>query len=84
MCNLRDLQKKIYEEYYEKDSKRGLEKTFMWFIEEVGELSEAIIKGTRESVEEEMADVLAWLLSVANLLSIDLCEAFFKKYGSLK
>lgn len=84
MCNLRDVQKKIYEEYYEKDSERGLERTFMWFIEEVGELSEAIIKGTRESVEEEIADVFAWLVSLANLLNIDLCDAFIKKYGNLK
>ena len=84
MCNLRDVQRKIYEEYYEKDSERGLERTFMWFIEEVGELSEAIIKGTRESVEEEIADVFAWLVSLANLLDIDLCNAFIKKYGNLK
>ncbi len=84
MCNLREIQELIRKEYYEKDSKRGLERTFMWFIEEVGELSEAIIKGTRENVEEEIADVFAWLVSIANLLDIDLCEVFMKKYGNPK
>ena len=81
MCVLKELQKFIEERYFEKDFNRGIEATALWFVEEVGELAEAIIKGKKEDMEEEMADVLAWLLSLANLLNVDLCEAFKKKYG---
>ncbi len=77
---IREFQEMIEEIYFHKDSKRGVEKTFLWFIEEVGELSEAIRKGDREGMEEEFADVLAWLSSLANLLGIDLEEAAKKKY----
>jgi len=77
---LREFQEMIREIYFHKDSKRGVEKTFLWFIEEVGELSEAIRKNNRNAMEEEFADVLAWLASLANLLEIDLEEAVNKKY----
>lgn len=69
--------------YYERDSRRGLYATFTWLVEEVGELAEAILeKGKKEAAEEEVADVLAWLLSLSNLLGIDAEEAFKKKYLS--
>ena len=77
---LREFQKMIKEIYFHKDSKRGVERTFLWFVEEVGELSEAIRKNDREAMEEEFADVLAWLASLANLLGVDLEEAAKKKY----
>ncbi|AHL22246.1 MazG nucleotide pyrophosphohydrolase domain-containing protein [Thermococcus nautili] len=77
---LREFQNMIREIYFHKDSKRGVEKTFLWFVEEVGELSEAIRKNDREAMEEEFADVLAWLASLANLLGVDLEEAAKKKY----
>lgn len=80
LVSIRDAQKIIREEFYEKDSTRGLYATFTWFVEEVGELAEAIVEMDRRSIEEEIADVFAWLLSVANLLNIDLEEAFLKKY----
>jgi len=68
--------------YFERDSKRGLYATFTWFVEEIGELAEAILSGEKESIMEEVADVLAWLLSLANILGIDVEEAFKKKYMS--
>ncbi|MCE4621256.1 MAG: nucleotide pyrophosphohydrolase [Desulfurococcales archaeon] len=75
-------QRAIREAYLDRDSKRGLHATFTWFIEEIGELAEAILgKRSREGLEEEFADVLAWLLSLANLLDIDVEEAFVRKYG---
>lgn len=80
MVGIREAQRMIREEFYEKDSTRGLYATFTWLVEEVGELAEAIVKLNRESIEEEIADVFAWLLSVANLLNVDLEEAFLKKY----
>ena len=76
-----EFQKIIRDLYYEKDSRRGLGKTFMWFIEEVGELAEALRKGNKESLGEEMADVLAWLTSLANLVKVNLEFEAKKKYG---
>jgi NTP pyrophosphatase (non-canonical NTP hydrolase) len=80
--NLREAQKIIRDKYYERDSTRGLYATFTWFIEEVGELADAVIKMNRGALEEELADVFAWLLSIANLLNIDLEDAFKKKYST--
>ncbi|ASJ07239.1 MazG nucleotide pyrophosphohydrolase domain-containing protein [Thermococcus pacificus] len=77
---IRGFQEMIRDIYFHKDSKRGVDKTFLWFVEEVGELSEAIRKNDREAMEEEFADVLAWLASLANLLGIDIEEAAKKKY----
>ncbi|MCC6053575.1 MAG: nucleotide pyrophosphohydrolase [Desulfurococcaceae archaeon] len=82
--DLKQAQRLIRERFYERDSTRGLYATFTWFIEEVGELADAIIKVDKASIEEELADVFAWLLSIANLLNIDLEEAFKSKYAPLK
>ena len=75
-----EAQRIIRETYLERDRSRGLEKTFLWLVEEVGELAEAV-RDKRESVGEEFADVLAWLISVANLLNVDLEGVFKDKYG---
>jgi NTP pyrophosphatase (non-canonical NTP hydrolase) len=76
---LRDVQELMRKHYFERDSRRGVHATFTWFVEEVGELAEAILNNG-EGAEEEIADVLAWLASLANLLSIDLEKAFKMKY----
>ena len=68
--------------YFQRDSSRGLYATFTWFVEEVGELAEAILDNNKPAIEEELADVLAWLLSIANILGIDVERAFKKKYLS--
>jgi NTP pyrophosphatase (non-canonical NTP hydrolase) len=53
----------------------------MWFIEEVGELSHALAKGTdRANLEEEFADVVAWLCTLANINDVDLAAAIARKY----
>ena len=52
----------------------------MWFSEEVGELAEALRKNDREAMEEEFADVLAWLVSLANIVGVDVEEAAKRKY----
>lgn len=82
--NMRCAQEYIRKEYFERDSARGLYATFTWLIEEVGELAEALLSGDKESIEEEIADVLAWTISVANLLNIDIVKAFIKKYSGAK
>ena len=66
------FQECIKEAYIEKDSKRGIQGTFLWFTEEIGELARAIRKGNHEQKEEEFADVFAWLTSLANLCNIDI------------
>ncbi len=77
---IKEAQRIIYDDFYDKDRKRGVFPTFTWFIEEVGELAEAILNKNQENLKEEIADVFAWLLSIANLLNIDVEEAFIEKY----
>jgi NTP pyrophosphatase (non-canonical NTP hydrolase) len=61
--------------YEERDHARGVDVTFRWLTEEVGELARAIRKGDRANLTHEVGDVLAWLASLANLLEVDLEEA---------
>ena len=79
---LGQLQQRIRDLYGQKDAARGVEGTFMWFMEEVGELSAALRNGTPEDREHEFADVLAWLVTLANCTGVDLDEAVRRKYGS--
>ena len=79
---LNDLQQLIREMYYEKDVARGVDGTFIWLIEEIGELATALKSGDRENLHEEFADVLAWLATIANVAQVDLTEAINRKYGS--
>jgi len=67
--------------YGDRDKRRGADGTFIWLVEEVGELSEAVRKKDRVSTQEELADVFAWLLSLANVLNIDLSKSFMEKYN---
>jgi NTP pyrophosphatase (non-canonical NTP hydrolase) len=78
---LSDLQQLIRDTYDAKDRKRGVEGTFMWFMEEVGELSAALRGGTDEERAHEFADVLAWLATLANVVGVDLEAAVRAKYG---
>jgi NTP pyrophosphatase (non-canonical NTP hydrolase) len=77
---LSDFQRLIERIYYAKDSGRGMEATFMWFVEEVGELSRALRRGEARQVEEEFADVLAWLNTLASIAGVELAEVV-GKYG---
>ncbi len=79
--SLSDLQKLIREMYSSKDEARGVDGTFMWLMEEVGELAAALREGTKEELELEFADVLAWLATIANIAGVELTEAVRKKYG---
>ncbi len=79
---LSDFQRLIREMYLEKDLARGVDGTFMWLMEEVGELAAALRSGTREEQTGEFADVLAWLATIANVAGVDLTEAVMQKYGS--
>jgi NTP pyrophosphatase (non-canonical NTP hydrolase) len=82
--SLRDFQALIDRMYSRKDEARGVEGTFMWLIEEVGELSAALRDPQRHShadLAAEFADVLAWLVTIANVAGVDLEQAVRKKYG---
>lgn len=76
-----DFQKRIRAIYHKKDSKRAVAINYLWFVEEVGELAEAIRKGRRRDIENEMADVLAWLVTLGNSLRIDVGRSAERKYG---
>ena len=78
---LSELQQIIRATYDAKDRRRGVEGTFMWFMEEVGELATALRGGSQEERTLEFADVLAWLATLANIVGVDLDEAVKIKYG---
>lgn len=77
-----DFQRLIRAMYFEKDAARGVDGTFMWLMEEVGELAAALREGSKADQAEEFADVLAWLTTIANVAGIDLAAALRAKYGS--
>ena len=77
-----NFQKHISEKYEKVDRERGTAKTFIWFIEEVGELATALNGDDRANLEEEFADVVAWLCTLANINDVNLAEAVRKKYLS--
>ena len=81
--SLRDFQKLIHTMYFEKDAERGVSGTFMWLMEEIGELASALRSNhDRDNLEEEFADVIAWLTTIANVAGIDLATALSRKYGT--
>jgi len=68
------LQQIVRERYFKTDNERGIYHTALWFHEEVGELSSAIASGDKQNAKEEFADVLMWLLTLANLMEVDMEE----------
>jgi len=70
-----EFQRLIEQIYFERDSGRGIEGTFRWFVEEVGELARAIGRGDHRQLSEEFADVLAWLTTMSSICGVDLEEA---------
>ncbi|MFT3685541.1 MAG: MazG nucleotide pyrophosphohydrolase domain-containing protein [Phycisphaerales bacterium] len=84
---VRAFQGLIREKYYTTDAARGTPATFMWFIEEIGELSTALANNApgksptpeeRANLDEEFADVIAWLCTLANVNNVDLEKALEK------
>jgi len=79
---LTQFQKLISSRYESTDRARGTPRTFLWFMEEVGELATALNGDDRTNLREEFADVFAWLCTLANINDIDLSEAVSEKYFS--
>ncbi len=87
--HFREFQELMKTLYFERDENRGFFKIFLWIVEEVGELAEALRKYQEENekkeqalknVEMEMADIIAWVTSLANVLGIDLETVVYEKY----
>jgi NTP pyrophosphatase (non-canonical NTP hydrolase) len=76
------LQRLIRDIYGAKDEARGDAATFLWLTEEFGELATALRSGSQDELALEMADVLAWLATLANIRGIDLEAAVRRKYGT--
>ena len=78
---IEEAQEMMRKVYWERDKARGVKGTLQRTQEELAELSTAILQseGTK-AIEDEFADVFAWLCSLANLLDVDVAEAFYKKY----
>ncbi|MGM0606908.1 MAG: MazG nucleotide pyrophosphohydrolase domain-containing protein [Candidatus Muiribacteriota bacterium] len=77
---MKKYQNHIKELFGESDLERPISETLCWLSEEVGELLKAVRKGDRKNEEEEFADVLAFLISAANVRGIDLEKVFYNKY----
>jgi NTP pyrophosphatase (non-canonical NTP hydrolase) len=77
---IHEFQRQIEAIYFEKDSARGLDGTFRWFIEEVGELARAIRTNDPARLREELADCFAWLSTTASICGVELEEAV-RKYA---
>jgi len=75
---IKQFQRLIHDQYAHRDRQRGTPATFMWFIEEVGELATALAGEDRHAKAEEFADVFAWLCTLANINDVDLQDAIAK------
>lgn len=72
IAEFQDLMERLYGQA---DRERGIPSTVAWLAEELGELSQAVRKGTPEDQLHELGDVLAWLASLANQLGLSLTDA---------
>jgi NTP pyrophosphatase (non-canonical NTP hydrolase) len=79
--DLAHLQDVIERTYGDRDRDRGVPSTVAWLCEELGELAQAVRKGTVEQQQHEFGDVLAWVASLANQMNINLTVAV-QRYAS--
>ena len=80
--HIREFQHMMQRIYFQRDSQRGKLGTYDWLKEEVEELREALVENDRKALENEFADVLAWLASLANVVEVELEKATTSKYDS--
>jgi NTP pyrophosphatase (non-canonical NTP hydrolase) len=73
--DLDGFQRGIADTYLDRDAERGVPATVAWLAEELGELAQAVRKGTPAQQLHELGDVLAWLASLANQLGLNLADA---------
>jgi NTP pyrophosphatase (non-canonical NTP hydrolase) len=82
VMHISEFQRIIAKKYEKRDRQRGVPATFMWFIEEVGELATALASNDQKNKQEEFADVFAWLCTLANINDVNLEEACDKYTGN--
>jgi len=80
--HINEFQGIISRKYEKRDRQRGVPATFLWFIEEVGELATALAGNDQDNKQEEFADVFAWLCTLANISDVDLEKACSKYTGN--
>ena len=80
--HIREFQDMMRRIYFHRDFERGAVGTFDWLVEEVEELGEALKEKNTKAMENEFADVLAWLASLANVVNVDLEKAAMTKYDN--
>lgn len=79
---IREFQEMMRRLYFHRDSERGVVGTFDWLVDEVKELGEALKTDDKKALENEFADVIAWLASLANVTDVDLEKAALNKYDN--
>lgn len=79
--HITEFQEMMHRIYFHRDSKRGVDGTYNWLVDEVEELGEALKAGDKKALENEFADVIAWLASLANVADVDLEKATLNKYA---
>jgi NTP pyrophosphatase (non-canonical NTP hydrolase) len=80
--HINEFQQWINARYGQRDRERGVPATFMWFVEEVGELATALAGDDQENKADEFADVLAWLCTLANINDVNLgkvCKEYISR-----
>lgn len=80
---LSEVQKLMDDLYGQVDTDRGIPSTVAWLCEEVGELAQAVRKGTKEQQLHELGDVVAWVASLANQLDLSM-EKAMERYEQIK
>jgi len=80
--HIHEFQQMMRRVYFHRDSKRGMAGTYNWLVDEVKELGEALKMNDKRALEDEFADVTAWLASLANIVGIDLEKAVLNKYDN--
>jgi NTP pyrophosphatase (non-canonical NTP hydrolase) len=78
--HINEFQNMMKQIYFHRDSERKTNRTLDWLVDEVEELKGALKENDAEAIENEFADVLAWLASLANVAKIDLEKATLSKY----
>jgi NTP pyrophosphatase (non-canonical NTP hydrolase) len=80
--HIKEFQHMMQQIYFHRDLQRGKRGTYKWLKEELEELDEALKENDKKALENEFADVLAWLASLANVVNVDLEKATLSKYDS--
>jgi NTP pyrophosphatase (non-canonical NTP hydrolase) len=73
--HLDEFQSLMAQTYGARDRARGIDATVAWLAEELGELAQAVRKGSPEQQLHEIGDLLAWLASLTDQLGLSLDQA---------